>query len=78
MPNATYTLGLTVVPDWPTWRSCGIQPASTSGRDEASVAPSLAATRSNSSMLSRSPMPRPIETITSAPVMSTSPAGCST
>ena len=31
MPNATYTLGFTVVPDWPTCRACGIQPGQQQG-----------------------------------------------
>ena len=41
MPSARYTFGLTVLPDCPTWRAFDIQPASTSGRDTLSVAPSL-------------------------------------
>ena len=52
----------------------GIQPASTSGRDTLSVAPSLSASSSKRGMLSLSSMPRPIESRKSALVMSTSPA----
>ena len=40
MPSARYSCGLTVLPDCPTWRALGIQPASTIGRDTLSVAPS--------------------------------------
>ena len=61
IPNARYTRGLTVLPDCPTWRALGIQPASTSGRDTLSVAPSRRpAPRSAGSR--PCPRPRPIET----------------
>ena len=74
MPNARYTFGLTVFPDWPTWRAAGIQPASTSGRETPSVAPIAAASSSNCVIESFSPTPRPIESRKSAFVMSTSPS----
>ena len=66
-------LGFTVLPDWPTWRAFGTHPASTIGRDTASVAPSFPASSSNIAMFSCSPTPRPIESKKSAVVMSTSP-----
>ena len=77
MPSARYRRGFTVLPDCPTWRALGIQPASTIGRDTLNVAPSRRASSSKRGMLSFSATPRPIDSRKSALVMSTSPARAS-
>src|ERR1035441_3059302 len=63
MPTAMYTLGETVWPELPTWRSMGSQPLSQMGRDAASSAPSASASSFTIGMFDCSLMPRPTETI---------------
>ena len=43
MPQAMYTLGLTVCPDEPTWRDFCSHLASTTGREQLTAAPSASA-----------------------------------
>ena len=70
---AMYSLqALAVLPDWPTWRLFGNQPASAIGREQPRVAPSSSARSRNCCTLASSPMPRPIARMNSAAVMSTS------
>src|ERR1039458_1045540 len=63
MPTAMYTLGETVWPELPTWRSLGSQPLSQMGRDAANSAPSASASSFTMAMFDCSLMPRPTETI---------------
>src|SRR2546429_8305107 len=51
IPTATYSVGETVFPVWPTWSPCGRQPASTTARDAPTAAlPPNARARSSSSV----------------------------
>ena len=74
MPFATYSCGETVLPVWPTWKLCGIQPESTAARDAPTAAPSASASPSMGSKLP--PVPRPPETTIAASVSSGRPVAC--
>src|SRR6202011_3924839 len=75
IPIATYSLqALAVLPDWPTCRLFGSQPASAIGREQPRVAPTAVASSWKRSTFACSPMPRPIERMNSAVVISTSSA----
>ncbi len=63
---ATYSLGATVWPELPIWRSMGSQPLSQMGRDAASSAPNAFASSSASAMCSCALIPRPTATMRSA------------
>src|SRR6266851_4596265 len=68
MPAAMYSCGATTLPVWPTCRSLGCQPASTTARDAPTAALSTSA---SCSMGLKSPLvPRPPETTTRASVSS--------
>ena len=71
IPIAKYTLGRTVLPVWPTWRSFGFHPASTTAREQLTVAPSTSASSSRSLKFSGLPTPRPPDTRILASIMST-------
>ena len=71
MPFATYSCGETVLPVWPTWNACGIQPESTAAREAPTAAPSESAKPSTGSKLP--PVPRPPETTIAASVSSGRP-----
>src|SRR5580704_9434478 len=71
MPSARYSLGATVCPEDPTWRSIGSQPESQMGRDAARSPPSVSASCLASSIFFCSLMPRPTDTMISACVRST-------
>ena len=71
MPLATYSCGETVLPVWPTWNVCGIQPESTAAREAPTAAPSASARPSTGSKLP--PVPRPPETTIAASVSSGRP-----
>src|SRR3954454_13765617 len=43
MPHATYNVGETVLPVWPTWYECGYQPASVAALDAPTAAPRTSA-----------------------------------
>src|SRR5580658_8025423 len=74
-PIAIYSRqALAVLPDCPTWRLFGSQPASAIGREQPSVAPIASASSRNCATLDSSPTPRPIVRINGAVVISTSSA----
>src|SRR6476660_3980892 len=73
MPQATYSLGDTVLPVCPTCIEYEVQPASTTARVAATSPPSALASCSTTGMFSGPPMPRPNATSTPASVMSTPP-----
>mmetsp|Transcript_67382 Transcript_67382/g.186485 ORF Transcript_67382/g.186485 Transcript_67382/m.186485 type:complete len:205 (-) Transcript_67382:353-967(-) len=59
MPTATYRLGATTLPVWPTCMSLGTKPASTAAREAPTAAPSLSASLYSISKFSPFFMPRP-------------------
>src|SRR5690606_16328565 len=71
MPLATYSCGDTVLPVWPTWKVCGIQPESTAAREAPTAAPRASARASTS--VKSPPVPRPPETTMAASVSSGRP-----
>src|SRR4030095_14555535 len=73
MPAATYRLGDTVLPVWPTWYWWSTQPASTTARDAPTAAPKASARPWTRWKCSGPLRPRPPETITCASESSTLP-----
>src|ERR1700680_4398185 len=71
MPRARYSLGATVCPEDPIWRSMGNQPESQIGREAAKSPPKASASCLAISIFFCSLMPRPTETMISACVRST-------
>src|SRR5208282_5136716 len=71
MPRARYSLGATVWPELPIWRSMGSQPSSQIGREAAISPPRALATASASGIFSGALMPRPTATMSGAWVRST-------
>src|SRR2546430_1273592 len=76
IPTATYSVGETVFPVWPTWSPCGRQPASTTARDAptAALPPNARASSSSSVKFTGSLSPRPPEMTIGASATSTAPA----
>ena len=70
-------LGLTDLPEVPTWWYLGSQFLSTTGREQESTPPIISASSFTVSTLSASPIPRPMDIRRSAWVMSISPAPAS-
>ena len=73
MPAATYSVGETVLPVWPTWYWWSTQPASTTAREAPTAAPSEAASSSTRWKFSGPFSPRPPDTMICASVSSTLP-----
>ena len=71
IPIAKYTLGRTVLPVCPTWRSTGSQPFSTTAREQLTVPPSTSAKSWRSLKFSSLPTPRPPDTKILASAIST-------
>jgi len=68
-----YIWGETVLPVWPTWNSCSLQPASTAALEAPTAAPKTSAKSSRRAKLSGPFMPLPPETMISASVSSGRP-----
>src|SRR5437867_4029664 len=73
MPQATYSVGETVLPVWPTWYWWSTQPASTTARDAPTAAPRAAARLSTRWKFSGPFRPRPPDTMICASVSSSLP-----
>ena len=73
MPQATYSVGETVLPVWPTWYWWSTQPASTTAREAPTAAPIAAARPSTRWKFSGPFSPRPPDTMICASVSSTLP-----
>src|SRR5712691_8417858 len=71
MPAATYRVGETVLPVWPTWYWWSTQPASTTAREAPTAAPRDAARLSTRWKFSGPFSPRPPDTMIWASVSST-------
>ena len=74
MPTATYSVGLTVLPVWPTCSACGRHPASTTAREApTAAAPNAFARSSINRKCSAAFIPRPPATTMSASATSSLP-----